>query len=325
MIEQECAQGARTTAWRGWGQAGEREVASLIPPPTITTSPTTASNRSTNRDIPTRIAHSFCNPPPGMTAIGSVFLGDVQRHRILSTSTPPSSPPPHLTMSPSALNQFFEISTNHSDTTPGPPPSVPPEVSLDLRVRWLETLLYGAKQDAKDKRKGLGDSRKQDTLVRGVEDIQKKLGAIVQTSEGLRRFMAQCKPIIESCSNPADIEFQDEQHSHLLTPSFALSGQIPTSPPPYDNMSPSELEAFLAEMEQDIRGADRDLREIDLLERKNVTAAGRLPEHEALKPRLQKLQEAHEEDLRLAAQLEKRIAGLMDRYATNVGVRLSFF
>ena len=52
-------------------------------------------------------------------------------------------------------------------------------------------------------------------------------------------------------------------------------------------MSSSELEAFLAEMEQDIKAADRDLREIELLEKKNVTAAGKLPEYETLQPRLE--------------------------------------
>lgn len=130
-----------------------------------------------------------------MTAIGSVFLGDVQRHRILSTSTPPSSPPPHLSMSPSALNQFFETPVHPQSSAPeasGPPPSVPPEVSLDLRVRWLETLLYGPKQDPKDKKKAIV-SRKHETLVRGVEDLQQRLSVIVQSNEGLRRFMSQCE------------------------------------------------------------------------------------------------------------------------------------
>ena len=42
-------------------------------------------------------------------------------------------------------------------------------------------------------------------------------------------------------------------------------------------MSPSELEAFLTEMEPDIRAADRDLREIEILEKKGVTNAGKLP------------------------------------------------
>lgn len=83
-------------------------------------------------------------------------------------------------------------------------------------------------------------------------------------------------------------------------------------------MTPSEVEAFLAEMEQDIRAADRDLREIEMLEKKNVTAAGKLPDYEALKPRLERLLEAQEEDLKLAGDLERRIAALMDQYATNV-------
>lgn len=41
-------------------------------------------------------------------------------------------------------------------------------------------------------------------------------------------------------------------------------------------MSPEELEVFLAEMEPDIRGADRDMREIEALEKKGVTGAGKL-------------------------------------------------
>ena len=42
-------------------------------------------------------------------------------------------------------------------------------------------------------------------------------------------------------------------------------------------MTSSELEAFLAEMEPDIRAADRDMREIEALEKKGVTGAGKLP------------------------------------------------
>jgi hypothetical protein len=42
-------------------------------------------------------------------------------------------------------------------------------------------------------------------------------------------------------------------------------------------MSPEEFDVFLAEMEQDIRAADRDMREIEELEKKGVTGAGKLP------------------------------------------------
>ena len=61
-----------------------------------------------------------------------------------------------------------------------------------------------------------------------------------------------------------------------MTPSFALSGILP-DPPTYDKMSPEEVDAFLAEMEPDIRAADRDMLEIDALEKKGITGAGKLP------------------------------------------------
>ena len=104
----------------------------------------------------------------------------------------------------------------------------------------------------------------------------------------------------------------------MLTPAFALSGTLPVNPPTYENMSPSELDAFLTEMEPDIRAAERDLREMNALEGKGVTGAGQLGDYEALQPRLEALLKAHDEDLHMAANLEKRIALLMDRYATNV-------
>ena len=76
----------------------------------------------------------------------------------------------------------------------------------------------------------------------------------------------------------------DDPHTHLLTPTSALSGILADSrqgplqgaAPEYANMSPEEFEALLQEMEPDIRAADRDMREIELLERKGVTGAGKL-------------------------------------------------
>jgi len=189
-----------------------------------------------------------------------------------------------------------------------PPAPIDSELSLDLRIRWLETILYGAKQDMKDRQIPKTNDPKFTSLVRRVEDLQRRLEGIVQSSEGVRRFMDHY-----------------EQHSHLLTPSFALASVIPTAPPPYENMSPSEVEAFLAEMESDIRAADRDLREIEILEKKDVTSAGKLAYYESLKPRLEHLIQAHEEDQELATDLEQRVSALMERYATNVDTLSELF
>ena len=62
------------------------------------------------------------------------------------------------------------------------------------------------------------------------------------------------------CQRPAD-----DQHEGALQ-----------AAPEYANMTPEEFEALLQEMEPDIRAADRDMREIEFLERKGVTGAGRL-------------------------------------------------
>lgn len=89
-------------------------------------------------------------------------------------------------------------------------------------------------------------------------------------------------------------------------------------------MTPSEMEAFLAEMEPDIRAADRDLRDIDMLDKKDVTAANRLPEYRTLQPRLDTLLQAQEEIHRKREELEQRIAKVMNQYASKVSLTLSF-
>lgn len=67
----------------------------------------------------------------------------------------------------------------------------------------------------------------------------------------------------------------DDQHAPFLAPSFVLSNAVP-DPPTYDKMSAEELDAYLTEMEPEIRTADRDMLEIEALEKRGVTGAGRL-------------------------------------------------
>jgi hypothetical protein len=146
------------------------------------------------------------------------------------------------------------------------------------------------------------------------------------------------RSLIHVFHHVSDASILDDLHAHLLTAAFALSGVLPGPAPTYENMSPEELEALLVEMEPEIRAADRDMREIEMLEQKGVTAAGKLagpscrlslvvyrdlifivyPDYETLQPRLDALLKAHQEDIRLAASLEKRIAALVDRHATHV-------
>lgn len=186
--------------------------------------------------------------------------------------------------------------------------AIDPALSLELRLRWLEAILLGVQAKERHGKGKLYDLKRGKSLVRMAEDVQKRLDRIVDGNDGLKRF----------------IEHYD-QHAHLLTPAFAVSGSLQSQAPSYESMSPDELEAFLSEMEPDIRAADRDMREIEILEKKGVTSAGRLGNYEKLTPRLGAVMKAHTEDLKLAASLEKRIANLMEKHATHVDALSELF
>ena len=76
--------------------------------------------------------------------------------------------------------------------------------------------------------------------------------------------------------NGPKLKWADDRHAHLLSPAFALSGLI-SEAPNYKQLSVEEIDALLLEMEPDIRAADRDLQEINELEKKGVTGPGKLP------------------------------------------------
>ncbi|RXW18710.1 hypothetical protein EST38_g7142 [Candolleomyces aberdarensis] len=297
----------------------------------------------------------------------SVFLGDRQRIRHLSSSTthssttPPSSPPPNgasgmAARTSSPLSHSFDDLGVDQDVAGSPssssnkrggssrhslkahlkdlPPEakrkpIDPELALELRVRWLEAIVLGLKQPQDPTglgtgvggggRKGKGKEptpasllKNGETLLRLAENVQKQLESAVEGNEGLRKFMDKY-----------------DQHAHFLTPSFALSGVLSDdaeSPASYySNLTPEEIDAFLAEMEPDIRAADRDMREIDELVKKGVTSAGKLSDYEQLEPRLDKLLKANAADIELAASLERRIATLMQKHATSVDTLSELF
>lgn len=187
-------------------------------------------------------------------------------------------------------------------------PVIDPALSLELRLRWLEAIVLGVQAKERKPKGKSYDLKRGETLIRTAEDVQKRLDRIVESNDGFKRF----------------IEHYD-QHAHFLTPAFAISGSLQSQAPSYESMSPDELDALLMEMEPDIRAADRDMREIEALEKKGVTAAGRLGNYEKLAPRLDAAMKAHTEDVKLAASLEKRIATLMEKHATHVDALSELF
>lgn len=151
-----------------------------------------------------------------MSALGSVFLGDFQRHRVLS-STPPSSPPPvssfdgSTTIMAVASSEHSEDVLESLDGTESPaktsesalppegrdptgPTHIDPVLSLELRLRWLEALLLGVRQDARDRkgREKPSELKPGESLIQLAGNVQRRLNAIVESNDGLNKFMHQC-------------------------------------------------------------------------------------------------------------------------------------
>ena len=191
-----------------------------------------------------------------------MFLGDIQqRHRHLSTSThssPPSSPPstsiagvfafsqshpnssssppPHSLAAASEEIDSIDMDASAGIQQPGPvrfngtndqvfptgPGKVDPVLALELRLRWLEALVLGMKQDGAKDRKGkarefeyagvsstaAANLKHGETLTRLTEVVQSRLDKAVEGNEGLRRFM-------ESCTFPLTFFFVPEVHLFL--------------------------------------------------------------------------------------------------------------
>ena len=175
----------------------------------------------------------------------------------------------------------LSAATATASLVPAHPTKIDPLIALELRLRWLEALILGVKQDLG--RAGLAHG---ETVSKLAETVQRKLNKAVQGNEGLTKFMDQCMfsfsfsfPLhflfIHACSSILPLLDIDDQHATLLMPSFVLSDTVP-DPPTYDKMSAEELDAYLTEMEPEIRTADRDMVEIEALEKRGVTGAGRL-------------------------------------------------
>ncbi|KLO19679.1 hypothetical protein SCHPADRAFT_843164, partial [Schizopora paradoxa] len=238
------------------------------------------------------------------SVLGSVFLGDAQRQLGLSPPTSPSTSPPSNAPSFSSKMMMDAVNNGALDhgTESAPLLPIDPALSLELRVRWLEVLLLGVKHE----HGASGSKPAKTTLVRGAEELHGKLDEAVQANDGLRKFMDRY-----------------DRHADLLTPSFALSGIA--SPSIHSSLSEEELNALLAEMEPELKAADRDLRDIDVLEKRGVLGAGKLADYKELIPRLEALRSAQKEDLRQATDLEKRIADVLRRYTTRVDALSELF
>ena len=105
-----------------------------------------------------------------------------------SSASPP--PPSHTPPPTSPLRATYQPQPQ----PPLPPPPekahatvIDPVLSLELRLRWLEAILLGVKQNTRR-----NDLKHNETLVRAADDIQRRLNTIVEGNEGLKKFVQNC-------------------------------------------------------------------------------------------------------------------------------------
>jgi hypothetical protein len=89
-----------------------------------------------------------------------------------------------------------------SKATAPHPPVIDSALSLELRLRWLEAILLGVRQDAKERKKP-AELKHGETLIRLAEDVRRRLDTAVESNDGLKRFMDHCMvaPFEPSSSN----------------------------------------------------------------------------------------------------------------------------
>ncbi|KAF8328841.1 uncharacterized protein EI90DRAFT_3063759 [Cantharellus anzutake] len=223
--------------------------------------------------------------------------------------------PPHVPLGPRSGSTTS--SSNPASPTPLPqqfypplPPtaSVPPLISLELRIRWLEALISGL--DTRNNHRGRTQTKGKDIkgLLHMTQDVQRELEEILEANDSLRRFMNTY-----------------EEYEQILAPMFASSPLGPANAPSFDELSPVEFEVLLKELEPDIRSADQDLREIQALDKRGVAGTGKLLEHEELKPRLAALIRNQVEIDERRKVLDARLSSLMQRYTTHVNALSELF
>lgn len=133
------------------------------------------------------------------------------------------------TESPSKTSASASPPEERDPTDVPSPAHIDPVLSLELRLRWLEALLLGAPRQESRDRKGGRDrpsERKHtqpgnESLIQLAGNVQRRLNAVVESNDGLKKFMHQCTRLLSlfrPC-HPAAWRRVRVQTAALLTPS----------------------------------------------------------------------------------------------------------
>ncbi|WRT69998.1 uncharacterized protein IL334_006991 [Kwoniella shivajii] len=183
------------------------------------------------------------------------------------------------------------------------PAAESPLLPLDIRVRTLEAQLYGVPSSVLDHIPLEGKGQTPIPAIRRLreaEDVFERLG---NESEGLKRLLEgynQYLPLLTLSNTSTTSNAEDHGEENPVTESDLLPDQVKLV---------MVLEAF-----QDIKGAERDLREIELLKQRGAEGSGQLEELLPFKPSLIKAINENQTRSDELLKARKDVASLLTRY-----------
>ncbi|KAJ3787596.1 hypothetical protein GGU10DRAFT_141769 [Lentinula aff. detonsa] len=291
-----------------------------------------------------------------MAHIGSVFLGDTRRQRVLSSSssssTPPSSPLP-ISPLPSATQTTFGMALD-SSAVPVSLTSAEEADGID-EVEELKQITASTSNSMEPARadkneyslpsfsyiQSLGELidpltalelrvRLLEGLVVGLDGPSEEgrtagSTTLVKSTETLKRTLDR---YVDDNETLRKFMNNYDQYAPYLTPAFAL-GLLddPALSSPVSSLD--TLQNYIHEMEPEIRSADTSMQEIETLLRRGVLdgegANDKLESYIPLKPRLSTLLELHEHNTARADELERRVAGIMESHTGYIDTLSNLF
>lgn len=151
-------------------------------------------------------------------------------------------------------------------------------LATELRIRLLETLVgldtAAAQRPA---------ARERSIALRGqaaMRELYEAVDRAASGSEPVKRFLEGCQCSIDRNifdTNAHGCTSADEANKPLLVPQMtpAMQAAAASSRDGHD-MTPHAKAALLLDAEQEIRALERDLREIEILEKRGAAGAGKL-------------------------------------------------
>lgn len=152
------------------------------------------------------------------------------------------------------------------------PRTITPQLALDLRLRFLESLVAPSSSSSPR------PAPSAIPLARRVSQVHAQLREALEQSgggtEALKRFVQNCASVSISCLPAGTLtlaeRLADDANSPLLT-----IAPVPTTPDSAEVLPQAKV-ALILEAEQEIRTLERELREIGLLDERGIVEAGKL-------------------------------------------------